>query len=150
MNMGKVSTGLSISLDGFIAGPNDSPERPLGEGGERLFRWYSSGDTEYRLPGTEMVVEVSPQSAELLQEVHRTMGAYVTGRRTIDITNGWGGSPLGRTGLRRHPYGPTRLGLRRIAVHVRHGRRRKRRRASESGRRRQERRCRRREHRAAV
>jgi len=29
----KVATGLSMSLDGFIAGPNDGPERPLGEGG---------------------------------------------------------------------------------------------------------------------
>ncbi len=91
--MGKVSMGLSMSLDGFIAGPNDGPERPLGEGGERLFRWYSSGDTEYRLPGTEMVFKISPQSAELLQKAHSTMGAFVTGRRTFDITNGWGGRP---------------------------------------------------------
>jgi len=30
--MGKVSMGLSMSLDGFIAGPNDGPEQPLGEG----------------------------------------------------------------------------------------------------------------------
>src|SRR5919107_90795 len=91
--MGRVSTGLSMSLDGFIAGPNDGPERPLGEGGERLFAWYSAGDTEYRLPGTEMVFMVSPQSAELLREAHSKMGAFVTGRRTFDITNGWGGSP---------------------------------------------------------
>jgi dihydrofolate reductase len=91
--MGKVAMGLSMSLDGFIAGPNDGPERPLGEGGELLFAWYSSGDTEYRLPGTEMVFEVSPQSAELLREAHSRMGAFVTGRRTFDITNGWGGSP---------------------------------------------------------
>ena len=35
--MGKVATGLSMSLDGFVAGPNDGPERPLGDGGERLF-----------------------------------------------------------------------------------------------------------------
>ncbi|MDQ5818905.1 MAG: dihydrofolate reductase family protein [Actinomycetota bacterium] len=91
--MGNVSTGLSMSLDGFIAGPNDGPERPLGEGGERLFAWYSGGDTEYRLPGTEMVFMVSPQSAELLREAHSKMGAFVTGRRTFDITNGWGGSP---------------------------------------------------------
>ncbi len=91
--MGKVTTGLSMSLDGFIAGPNDGRERPLGEGGERLFAWYSSGDTEYGLPGTEMVFRVSPQSAELLQEAHTKMGAFVTGRRTFDITNGWGGSP---------------------------------------------------------
>ena len=91
--MGNVSTGLSMSLDGFIAGPNDGPERPLGKGGERLFAWYSGGDTEYRLPGTEMVFMVSPQSAELLREAHSKMGAFVTGRRTFDITNGWGGSP---------------------------------------------------------
>jgi dihydrofolate reductase len=91
--MGKVSTGLSMSLDGFIAGTNDGPELPLGEGGERLFAWYSSGDTEYRLPGTEMVFRISPQSAELLREAHSKMGAFVTGRRTFDITNGWGGSP---------------------------------------------------------
>src|SRR5215208_8447189 len=83
--MGKVSTGLSMSLDGFIAGPND--------GGERLFAWYSGGDTEYVLPGTEMVFEVSPESAELLREAHGKMGAFVTGRRPFDIANGWGGSP---------------------------------------------------------
>ena len=91
--MGKVSVGLSMSLDGFIAGPNDGPERPLGEGGERLFAWYSGGDTEYGLPGTEMVFNVSPQSAELLREAHSRMGALVTGRRTFDITSGWGGNP---------------------------------------------------------
>ena len=91
--MGKVATGLSISLDGFIAGPNDGPQQPLGDGGERLFAWYSGGDTQYRLPGTELVFTVSPQSAELLREVERTMGASVTGRRTFDIANGWGSSP---------------------------------------------------------
>ena len=91
--MGKVSTGLSMSLDGFIAGLNDGPERPLGEGGERLFAWYSGGDTEYGLPGTEMVFRVSQQSAEMLREAHAGMGAFVTGRRTFDISNGWGGSP---------------------------------------------------------
>jgi len=91
--MGKVAMGLSMSLDGFIAGPNDGPESPLGEGGEQLFAWYSSGETEYNLPGTEMVFNVSPQSAEILREAHSKMGAFVTGRRTFDITGGWGGSP---------------------------------------------------------
>jgi dihydrofolate reductase len=91
--MGKVTTGLSMSLDGFIAGPNDGPGSPLGDGGERLFAWYSGGDTEYRLPGTEMVFMVSPQSAQLLGEAHTNMGVFVTGRRTFDISNGWGGSP---------------------------------------------------------
>ena len=91
--MGKVATGLSMSLDGFIAGPNDGPESPLGDGGERLFAWYSGGDTEYRLPGTEMVFMISSQSAQLLREAHTKMGAFVTGRRTFDISNGWGGNP---------------------------------------------------------
>jgi dihydrofolate reductase len=45
------------------------------------------------MPGTEMVFRISPQSAELLREVDRTMGAFVTGRRTFDIANGWGGRP---------------------------------------------------------
>jgi dihydrofolate reductase len=40
-----------------------------------------------------MVFNVSPQSAELLREVDRRMGAFVTGRRTFDITGGWGGRP---------------------------------------------------------
>jgi dihydrofolate reductase len=89
--MWKVRTGHSTSLDGFIAGPNDGPEAPMGHGGERLLRWYSGGDTEYRLPGAEMVFKVSPQTAELLCETCRTTGALVTGRRTLDLTNGWGG-----------------------------------------------------------
>ena len=82
-----------MSLDSFIAGTNDGPGSRLGEGGERLFAWYSSGDTEYRLPGTEMVFKVSSPSAELLREAHSKMGAFVTGRRTFDIANGWGGRP---------------------------------------------------------
>jgi dihydrofolate reductase len=92
--MGKVAVGLTMSLDGFIAGPNDGPDRPLGEGGERLFEWYSGGDTKYEMPGTGMVFRISPQSVELLREVNERMGAFVTGRRTFDIANGWGGNPL--------------------------------------------------------
>jgi hypothetical protein len=40
----------------------------------RLFDWYSAGETVYGLPGTEMVFEVSPQSAEMLRKAHGTMG----------------------------------------------------------------------------
>jgi dihydrofolate reductase len=89
--MGKVTSGLTMSLDGFIAGPNDGPEHPLGEGGMRLFDWYSSGDTEYVVPSGEMTFEVSEQSAGMLREAFGAIGAVVTGRRTFDITNGWGG-----------------------------------------------------------
>jgi dihydrofolate reductase len=94
--MGKVRTGHATSLDGFIAGPNDGAEASMGEGGERLLAWYFGGDTEYRLPGTEMVFKVAPQTAEYLRETSRTTGALVTGRRTFDLTHGWGGGhPLG-------------------------------------------------------
>ena len=89
--MGKVRTGHATSLDGFIAGPNDGPEAPMGKGGERLLAWYMGGEAEYRLPGTEMVFKVSPQTAELLSEIRSTTGALVTGRRTFDLTHGWGG-----------------------------------------------------------
>jgi dihydrofolate reductase len=89
--MGKVTSGLTMSLDGFIAGPNDGPEHPLGENGMRLFDWYGSGDTEYVVPSGGMTFKVSPQSAEMLFEAFSSIGAIVTGRRTFDITNGWGG-----------------------------------------------------------
>jgi dihydrofolate reductase len=89
--MGKVTSGLTMSLDGFIAGPNDGPEHPLGENGMRLFDWYGSGDTEYVVPSGGMTFKVSPQSAEMLLRAFSSIGAIVTGRRTFDITNGWGG-----------------------------------------------------------
>jgi dihydrofolate reductase len=89
--MGKVTSGLTMSLDGFIAGPNDGPENPLGENGMRLFDWYESGDTDYVVPSGGMTFKVSPQSAEILDEAFSSIGAIVTGRRTFDITNGWGG-----------------------------------------------------------
>ena len=58
--MGKVTSGLTMSLDGFIAGPNDGPENPLGENGMRLFDWYESGDTDYVVPSGGMTFKVSP------------------------------------------------------------------------------------------
>lgn len=93
--MGKVVTELSMSLDGFVTGPNDGPERPLGDGGERLFMWYYSGDTALPLPGTDMVFTVSRASAELLREEWAMLGASVVGRRMFDIANAWGGNPPG-------------------------------------------------------
>jgi dihydrofolate reductase len=89
--MGKVTSGLTMSLDGFIAGPNDGPENPLGENGMRLFDWYESGDTDYVVPSGGMTFKVSSQSAEMLRGAFSSIGAIVTGRRTFDITNGWGG-----------------------------------------------------------
>src|SRR5215208_4403534 len=87
--MGKVTSGLTMSLDGFIAGPNDGPEHPLGEGGMRLFDWYSSGDTDYVVPSGDMTFKVSSQAAEMLNEAFSSIGALVTGRRTARRTSRW-------------------------------------------------------------
>jgi dihydrofolate reductase len=93
--MGKVRVELSMSLDGFIAGPNDGPSHGLGDGGDALFNWYGNGDTDFPLPGTDMVFKISRASADFLRESWLMTGASVTGRRTFDITNGWGGVPPG-------------------------------------------------------
>ena len=93
--MSKVVLELSMSLDGFIAGPNDSPENGLGDGGDALFKWYSSGDTDFPVPGTDMVFKISRASAEFLRPSWLNIGASVAGRRTFDIAHGWGGNPPG-------------------------------------------------------
>jgi dihydrofolate reductase len=90
-DVGKVGTGFSTSLDGFIAGPHDGPGNPLGDGGERLFAWYFGGDTDYEMPSGGITLRVSPQSAELLRESHEKAGALVVGRRHFDLAGGWGG-----------------------------------------------------------
>jgi dihydrofolate reductase len=83
--MGKTMTGLTMSLDGFIAGPGDDVQH--------LFKWYYSGDTEFPLPGTNLVFKVSRASADFLREVWSTLGVFVTGRRDFDVSNAWGGTP---------------------------------------------------------
>jgi dihydrofolate reductase len=93
--MGKVVFNMTVSLDGFVAGPNDSPQKGLGDGGDALFNWYFSGDTEIPISDGNMVLKVSPQSAELLKEAMGTYGAGVWGRRTFDIAHAWGGHPPG-------------------------------------------------------
>src|SRR6266540_6146222 len=87
--MTAVATALSTSLDGFIAGADDSPEQPLGVGGERLFEWFSDGDTPSRYyPEFKM----SAASAEFFDGYAGRVGAVITGRRTYDVSDAWGGS----------------------------------------------------------
>jgi dihydrofolate reductase len=93
--MGKVVFNMTMSLDGFVAGPNDGPENGLGDGGEQLFTWYFSGDTEIPISDGNMVLKVSPQSAKILNEAFQNYGAGVWGRRTFDIAGAWGGHPPG-------------------------------------------------------
>jgi dihydrofolate reductase len=93
--MGKVTFNMTMSLDGFVAGPNDGPENGLGDGGEPLFNWYFSGDTEISISEGTPLLKVSAQSAKILKEAFATYGAGVWGRKTFDITGGWGGHPPG-------------------------------------------------------
>jgi dihydrofolate reductase len=93
--MGKVIFNITMSLDGFVAGPNNSPENGLGDGGNTLFNWYFSGDTEILLSEGTPPLKVSEKSAKLLREAVETYGAGVWGRRTFDIAHAWGGHPPG-------------------------------------------------------
>ena len=93
--MGKVIFNMTMSLDGFVAGPNDGPENGLGDGGEGLFNWYFTGDTEVKISEGTPVLKVSSQSAEILKESVKTYGAGVWGRKTFDIARAWGGHPPG-------------------------------------------------------
>jgi dihydrofolate reductase len=87
--MGRVTTGLAVSLDGYIAGPGDGPQAPLGHGGEQLFEWYFNGDTPSRHYDR---FRLSKQSAEFWDAAIDRGGALITGRRTYDIANGWEGN----------------------------------------------------------
>lgn len=85
--MSRVFTGFTMSLDGFIARPNDDVRR--------LFKWYFSGDTEIPLNDGQFIAKVSAGSAEIIRECFTISGALVTGRRDFDVSKAWGGkSPL--------------------------------------------------------
>ena len=84
---------MSMSLDGFIAGPNDEPGNPGGDGFMRLHEWFGfPPDTE---PGPN-VQPVGPDGpgGHFLDEARRT-GAVVSGRRTVEQVDHWGGDHHG-------------------------------------------------------
>ena len=90
--MGKVVVGLSMSLDGYIAGPNDGPDNPLGDGGGRLFEWWTAGTERV---GPDDRFKPPARSRAVVEEMFGC-GAIITGRRTFDIAGGWGGHhPVG-------------------------------------------------------
>jgi dihydrofolate reductase len=83
--MSEVVLYMSMSVDGFITGPDDSVEQGLGVGGERLHAWLADGGTDpasYR-PADEA-------GATVFDEMMGT-GAVITGRRTFEFAGGWGG-----------------------------------------------------------
>jgi len=86
--MGKVIFDITASLDGFVTGPNASPDLPMGEGGLRLFDWYFSA------PETTRAGEFIDE--DIREQAVQTVGAIVSGRRTYDHAKGWNGQhPLG-------------------------------------------------------
>src|ERR671911_46622 len=96
--MSKVISGISMSLDGFVTGPNVTRAQQLGDGGEVLHRWLWEPD---------------PRDTELLSGMREDVGSILMGRRSYDLAEGdggWGdGGPAGPTPcfvLTHHPPVP--------------------------------------------
>jgi dihydrofolate reductase len=83
--MTKVVALMSMSLDGYVADEND--------GVAEVFDWYFSGDVEVPTASatSDMTFRVSSPSAEHLTGLVAEIGAMLTGRRTFDVADGWGG-----------------------------------------------------------
>jgi dihydrofolate reductase len=92
--MGIVSAGATMSLDGYIAGPDES-------GFDLLFKWYENGDVEIPSP-LNPPIRVTKASAEVIKKEWGDTGALVVGRHLFDMMNGWGG---------RHPMNVTTVVL---------------------------------------
>ena len=88
--MPKVTADLTMTLDGFIAGPNDSLEHPLGVGGERMHRWLYELEV-WRKPHSLSGGETNENSAILEEALD--VGAHVVGRRMFDLAQEWGDEP---------------------------------------------------------
>jgi dihydrofolate reductase len=85
--MASVICDMSISLDGYVTGPNDSRENPFGDGADMLHDWIFDAATD--------------DDRAILQEMLDSVGAVVMGRKSFDKNEGdggWGnGGPLGDT-----------------------------------------------------
>src|SRR5256714_10781223 len=78
---------MSMSLDGFIAGPNEGPGNGLGDGGHRLHEWFLTGADADRKAISGRLAGVNGQ---VVDEFMAT-GAVVAGRGTFEPAGGWGG-----------------------------------------------------------
>jgi dihydrofolate reductase len=86
--MSEVIANMSMSLDGFIADPED--------GIEQVFAWYGSGDVAVPTAVEWATFRVSKASAAVIRHAQATIGALIAGRRLFDLANGWGGThPMG-------------------------------------------------------
>ena len=80
--MGKIRTHMTMSLDGYIAAPDDQ----VGE----LFEWYDAGDVSVPSANDDVKFNVDEASATVLRDLTENVGVLVAGRRLFDITDGWG------------------------------------------------------------
>jgi dihydrofolate reductase len=78
---------MSMSLDGFIAGPNERMDNGLGDGGERLHEWFLTGSGDVDL---EAIRDLGGVNGNVMDEAMST-GAVVAGRGTFEPAGGWGG-----------------------------------------------------------
>src|ERR1700742_1376023 len=77
---------MSVSLDGFIAGPNERPGNGLGDGGFRLHEWiFRDGNVDL-----EAIRKAGGVNGQVVDEFMST-GATVAGRGTFELAGGWGG-----------------------------------------------------------
>ena len=83
--MGKVIAAAAVSLDGFVADPDDA----VGP----LFDWYGNGNVAITGADPDRVFHVTEATAAYLRATWARIGAAVIGRRLFDLTNGWNGRP---------------------------------------------------------
>lgn len=88
--MGKVLGGLTMSLDGYITGPNDRLGAGLGDGGERLHYWVFGGPWTYDTPSQG---EMTAADKAYVEESFASAGAWLVGRTMHDVVDGWGADP---------------------------------------------------------
>lgn len=85
--MTKVIAGITTSVDGYVAGPDDGPGKGLGEGGERLHYWVFGGPWTYDADPTG---GPSGEDAAWLEEAMSGLGAIIGGRYTYEAAEHWG------------------------------------------------------------
>src|SRR5207253_1129512 len=87
--MSKVLAGITMSLDGYVTGPDDRLGAGLGEGGEKLHEWVFGGPWTYESPrGSPAAVD-----QDYLDDVFASGGAWIVGRTMHDVVDGWGADP---------------------------------------------------------
>jgi len=86
--MTKVLAGITTSVDGYVAGPNDRAKQGLGEGGERLHYWVFGGPWTYE--SEDDLGEATGEDAVWLENAVSKLGAVVSGRWTYEAADHWG------------------------------------------------------------